>query len=769
MKNMLHYYKPAKCFEEAMPIGNGNFGGMVYSDTDIERISLNNDTLWSGSGKDKPMPPDPVTALRKAQEAILREDDPKKAEEIIAEGFNSILSHTYLPMGDLLLKFGHVDVTDYRRSLDMRNGLCATEYLCGGVRYKREVFSSYPGDLMAVSLWADKGKALRFRFGLQTELKMLSYTFADGVLILNGIAPAPEDPYVTKQPELFQYEAGLGMNFCVQIKVATDGEISFCDGEVCVENADRAVLYLSTKTNFKQLDLGQEKTEDYLKDANAIIKNLELADFELVKQAHVEDFSRLYDRVRFSICDDDSAEDTGEMLKNFDGTQLSLYERFFEFGRYLTISASREGTIPTNLQGIWNEKLLAPWNSNYTININTEMNYWPVFITNLSECFEPLITFMEKLRIKGQRTAKGFYNARGFVAHHNSDIWGMTNPVGYNRGPSTTMFSFWNMASGWFAMQLYDLYEYTLDVKKLERIYPIMHDAALFYCDIMYRDEDGYYMVCPSTSPENNFVRDGDYHNISKTTAMTTSILRELFTRLLKASEILGVHDEVTEKVGEMLPHIYPLQIGKDGRILEWAKEEEEYEVTHRHVSHLISLYPGNLITPDGTPELAEAVKQSLIGRGDDGTGWSLAWKINLWAFLRDGNHALKLMDMQLRMVDPFKSLKYVKGGTYPNLFDAHPPFQIDGNYGVCAAVCNMLMQSEIGSIRLLPALPDRWKRGSISGIVAKGNVTVDMRWDNGKVVALELVSPVAQKITVNATGTVLEVKLEKNQKTKVL
>lgn len=770
MKNCLYYYSPAKCFEEALPIGNGNFGGMVYSGTDAERISLNNDTLWSGSGRENPIPPNAVAALEQAQKAIVIEDDPRKAEEIISKEFNGNRSQLYLPMGDLLLRFGHTDVTAYKRTLNLSNGICTTEYSCDGVAFKREVFVSCPADLMAISVVADQENALAFSVGLKTQLKTLSHEFSSGILTLNGIAPATTEEYSVDMDDLVSYEGDLGMNFCVCAKIDTDGKVAFRDGEVFVEAATSAVLYLSTKTNFTELDHGKAKTSAYLEIARSIVQPLEMTDFEEIKRAHTKDFGSLFNRVKFQLCDDDNAErDTGEMLKKFDGTDLSLYELFFAFGRYLTISASRAGTIPTNLQGIWNEKLVAPWSSNYTININTEMNYWPVFNTNLAECFAPLFTFVEKLREKGKRTAKSYYNAGGFVAHHNSDIWGMTNPVGYGRGPGTTVFSFWNMASGWFATQMYEWYEYTLDVENLKKIYPIMHDAAEFYCDILYRDENGHYMVAPSTSPENNFLRNGETHNISKTTAMTTSILRELFTRLLKAAELLGEQDAVTEKVKAVLPNIYPLQIGKDGRILEWAKEEEEAEVTHRHVSHLFSLYPGNLITPEKTPELAEAVKQSLLVRGDDGTGWSLAWKINLWAFLRDGNHALKLIDRQLKVVDPFEEIRFARGGTYTNLFDSHPPFQIDGNFGVCAAICNMLMQSEVGHIRLLPALPDRWEKGEISGIVAKGNVTIAMQWKNKEIISLSLLSPVAQTVTVDAGGKRIEVTLEEGKQAKLI
>lgn len=776
MENKLYYSSEAKIFEEALPIGNGRMGAMVYGGVGREKLSLNEDSAWSGTGKKNPAPENAYESLKKAQKLVL-DDEIAQAQEELAENFFAMWSQIYLPVGNLYLDFEHKNASDYRRELDISTGICRTTYKAGGASYEREVFASHPDDVIAIKLSSDKAGSLNFTLSTETKLKLIENKFENGNYISTVRCPSNgcNYPFVQKEPFIYTEENGIGITTAV--KVLCDGTTEECTDGVRVKNATSAVLYISIKTSFNGYDKnpGTEGLDNY-KNALKVLEGLDFNGYETVKNKHVKDFSSLYNRVELNLNSTDN-RDTYQRIKNFDGSDLGLYELLFGYGRYLTISSSRKGTQATNLQGIWNEKFPAPWSSNYTININTEMNYWPTLNTNLLECYEPFVALAEKLHINGQETARKYYNARGFVSHHNTDLWGMTNPVGYKRGAIAAVFAFWNMSSGWIASQLYDLYEYTMDKDKLEEIYPIIRDAVLFYTDILYKDEEGY-MISPSTSPENVYLREKTDDNISfdmsdkkefsadikfddkerlsvsKTTTMTMSILKELFVRYIKASEILGVENELTKKVSEILPDLYPVKITSDGRIMEWAYEEEEAEIGHRHVSHLYSLYPGNQITVEDTPELAEACKQSLLVRGDDGTGWSLGWKTNLWAYLKDGNHALTMLKRQLNLVEPTDEIDYAhRGGTYPNMFDAHPPFQIDGNFGSTAAICNMLMQSEIGHIELLPALPDDWKDGSVSGIVAKGNIEIDMEWKDKKVTSLTLKSADAKTVSVYVNG----------------
>lgn len=777
MENLLYYNNEAKCFEEALPIGNGRLGAMVYGGVSRERISLNDDTAWSGTGKIHPASEGAYEAYIKARELVLQ-NKIYEAQKTLGDGFLGMWSQVYMAIGNVYLDFGHNNVTDYRRSLDIANAICATKYKTDGVTYKREIIASCPDDVIAVKLSADKAKALSFTLSTDTQLKEIERAF-DGcnyIFTLRCPSNGCIYPFVQDVPFIYD-EAERGITVTVAIKVQSDGAVTGSDEYVRVENATAAVVYISIKTSFNGWNKNPD-TEGLNHRANAlkVLDKLNGTEYDRVKADHVKDYSALYGRVSLDLNSKNNT-DTLTRLKNFDGSDLGLYELLFGFGRYLTIASSRSGTQATNLQGIWNEKPVAPWSSNYTLNINTQMNYWPTLITNLEECYEPFVALAKRLRESGTKTARDFYHARGFVSHHNSDLWAMTNPVGYKRGAVACVYSFWNMSSAWIACQLFDLYEYTLDKDKLHEIYPIISDATLFCTDVIYKDHEGYIM-CPSTSPENIYIRNqdntgvmdiinGDISNsdefsskiitngqrlcVSKTTAMSMSLLNELFVRYLKASELLGVKSDLTDKVEKILPELCPIKITDDGRIMEWAYDEIESDKNHRHVSHLYSLYPGNGISLKGTPKLAEACKKSLEVRGDEATGWGLAWKINLWARLKDGNRALKLLERLLKLSNPTDtiSLSGAGGGTFPNMFDAHPPFQIDGNFGATAAICNMLMQSEIGHIELLPSLPDLWKDGSVSGIVAKGNVEISMKWKNRKVTSLVLRSPVNQTVTV--------------------
>ncbi len=768
MEHILRYNKPANLFEEALPIGNGRMGAMVYSRCDTEKISLNEESLWTGSCRENPAPEGARDAFFRARELVLS-GKIREAEELLGSNFNSKFSQKYLPLGNLFIDFGHHEAEDYLRTLDLSEGVCKSEYRCGGVKYSREAFASYPDDIIAIRLSADMGGALNFSYYTETELREISRANNGNISLLEATCPTNGNS-AGDSGDGFVYEEGVcGVSFALAIKLETDGRHSEKNGKIFVEGASEAALYISIKTSFKSF--AEIPDAEYKEAALSKLSGISLSEYEKIKAAHIADFSAIFGRTSLKLSESESEADTYERLKNFDGSDKGLYELLFGYGRYLLISSSRGGTLTANLQGIWNEHLHAPWDSTYVLNINTEMNYWHAMTANLADCFVPFVNLAKRIRCGGRSTAEKFYGARGFVCHNNTDLWGMTNPIGEGQGALGCSWSFWCMGSGWVCCQLFDAYEYTLDRGYLEEIYPIIREAAEFYLDILYLD-GGEYILCPSTSPENQYIKDGEKVSLSKSTTMTESILRELLDRVIRASELLSIEDdELIKRIREVYPLLKKPRIAPDGRLAEWAYDEEENDRHHRHVSHLYSLYPGTHISLDTTPELAEACKKSLLFRGDDGTGWSLAWKINLWAALAEGDHALELLKMQLRLVTPRAGAPIYSGGggIYPNMLDAHPPFQIDGNFGSCAAIANMLLQSRMGLIKLLPALPASWHKGEVSGLITKGNITVDMRWENAKIVKLTLQSPVKQSVKVAFDGEIREIELEENKPVTVI
>ena len=458
--------------------------------------------------------------------------------------------------------------------------------------------------------------------------------------------------------------------------------------------------------------------------------------FEALMAEHITDYRAYYDRVSLHITGEAlPLTPTDKRLEAYtpESKDTALYELLFNFGRYLLIASSRAGSQATNLQGIWNNSTKPAWNSNYTININTEMNYWPVLMCGMPELMTPLVDLVKKLAVTGRATAKAFYHADGFVAHHNADLWGHSVPV-----PGSASWGFWSGGSGWLCRSVYELYAYTQNIDYLrDTAFPLMKEAAIFYLDILTQDEKGRYMISPATSPENIFIHEMSKAAVSESTAMMNSIALDLFINCKKACEDLGVNDGFYKRICDVIDNMQLLIIGENGAVLEWNKPFDETEVHHRHVSHLYALHPANLITPDHT-DLFSACRKTLEIRGDDGTGWSLAWKINFWARLRDGDHALRLVDRLLTLVPSWSSEKenyHGGGGLYPNMFDAHPPFQIDGNFGAVSGICEMLLQSDGENIYLLPALPQKWKSGTVAGLAAQGNVTVDIEWANNKLV----------------------------------
>ena len=738
-KDILYYNKPAKQYMEALPLGNGSLGAMCYSTVGTDIISLNHDTLWTGHPRTV-RKDNAYDSYLKAQKLAL---DGKyvKAQREIEENFLTCWSQAYMPFGDLKLHFEDEAFTDYFRTLDLSEAILTNIYKSKGVSFKKTAFVSHPDDVLVYRIESENKEAFSFKAELVCPLKNKTY-ISDGYIIVDGECPGDADTQSRSYPchSLIYSEKDdeRGILFRGALKIDTDGEISEDGAMLTVKNATFADLYFTVKTSFNGFDkCPAVEGKEYKNSCIEVLKKASAIGFGTVKENHIKDYKIYYDRVSFSLEDNGgNLIPTDERIRTFQQNKSdnSLYVLLFNFGRYLLISSSRAGTQATNLQGIWSNSIKPSWNCNYTTNINTQMNYWPVLPCNMPELMTPLVDLIKTLSVTGEDAAKSFYDANGFVVHHNSDIWGFSYPV-----QGRASWGYWQGGSGWLCRSLFEIYEYTLDRDFLEKTaLPIMKKAAEFYLDTLIEDKNGNLIICPATSPENNFRVGFGSSATAKSTAMMNSIVLDLFMNYKKGCEVLSSKDSFYDKICNSIEKIKPLCIGKNGELLEWNEQLPEKEVHHRHVSHLYALHPANLITYDKDKKLFEACKKTLEIRGDDGTGWSLAWKINFWARLRDGNHSLKLIDMLLTLVDSKRELLR-GGGVYPNLLDAHPPFQIDGNFGALSGICEMLLQSDGETVYLLPALPDKWQNGSIKGLAAKGNVTVDINWANGKITGYTL------------------------------
>lgn len=767
----LNYSQPAKDWNEALPVGGGRLGAMLFGGVEKERLQLNEDTLWSGSPQERNNP----QALRILPEIRRLLDEEKYIEaDVLCKDMLGPYAESYLSFGDLYLQFEHGNHTEaYERSLDLEQGVARVEYSIGGVNYSRELFASYPDRVLVLRLHADQPGMLSLTVKLDSPLRHRVYT-EDQQLILRGMAPEHADPnYMpTSQPLLYgEWDNTDAMGFEGRIGVSLrDGEAEFAGGAVHITNATEVILYFSAATGYNGYDkVAGRDGKDYSAAAAADLRHAMEISYDKLRSVHLDDYQALYGRVQLHLGPRQAPGEitTEEWIKQYGASDPGLVELLFQFGRYLMISGSRPGTQPVNLQGIWNQETRPPWSSNWTLNINAEMNYWPAESGNLAECHEPLFTLIEELARSGRKTAEVHYGARGWTAHHNTDIWRQSCPAGGN-GHGDASWALWPLAGAWLCRHLWEHYEYGLDEAFLSsRAYPVMKEAAIFCLDWLIDNGNGALITSPSTSPEHRFRIGGALAGVSKASTMDMELIWDLFSNCITASQILDTDEEFRLQLNAARAALYPLNIGKYGQLQEWSADFEDEDVHHRHVSHLYGVYPGVQLTkPENAPFLA-AARQALERRGDGGTGWSLGWKVGLWARFGEGNRALALLSNLLQLVEEGSEC----GGVYPNLFDAHPPFQIDGNFAAVSGIIEMLVQSHQGYAELLPALPEAWPDGEFSGFRVRGGFEVSLRWAKGSPTHAEILSArggmftlkheAEQALAVTCEGSAVECILE--------